>query len=105
MFGPDFDRLADKAYPNPYEADGGPYKDRWSCGKCLIYIEIMRDPNSDKPLDEYQDLIDEHSFHMRTACGWCKKAMGYKPCAEARDGQISHGMCDECRKDWLSKVE
>lgn len=45
-------------------------------------------------------------FHFRIMCGWCKppKAMGYPPCAEAMDGQISHGICKPCSEKFIKEM-
>jgi len=34
---------------------------------------------------------------MKVICAWCKKDLGTE---EGPEDQISHGMCDECKKKW-----
>lgn len=40
---------------------------------------------------------------MRTLCGWCPKYFNRPPVVledGPADGEISHGICDECRAKW-----
>jgi hypothetical protein len=29
-------------------------------------------------------------------CGWCGIDLGTKPCDDANDGKVTHGICDAC---------
>ena len=80
----DWDRLADKAYPNPYDCPEPPE---------VTDCEVCEMPFSD---EEIRHGLHQHPFHLRVVCSWCSKPMGYKACDEEVDGQISHGICKPC---------
>lgn len=39
---------------------------------------------------------------MIIICGWCKKFLGTKP---GNVGEVSHGMCAECKAEQLRLLE
>jgi hypothetical protein len=39
---------------------------------------------------------------MDRVCGWCDKPMGQKP---GTPGQVTHGMCPECKAVWDAQIE
>lgn len=43
--------------------------------------------------------------HMIVVCSWCGKTMGTKPCPPEQDGQVTHGICDECYKKKLDELK
>lgn len=53
----------------------------------------------------YKEETEHCEFHLRLVCSWCSKPQGYKPCDEARDGLISHGICVECAGKFQQEME
>lgn len=47
----------------------------------------------------------EHDQHISIRCAWCKSFMGFEVGDASTKGMVSHGMCDDCRQEWPSKVE
>ena len=45
---------------------------------------------------------NEKQGMMKRVCSWCKKDMGEKP---GPDGQVTHGVCDECAKEMEEELE
>lgn len=48
----------------------------------------------------------EHDGHIAERCAWCpdKKFIRFVP-GDPMNGKVTHGMCDECRKDWIWNVD
>ena len=103
MNDPDYDAMADRAHPNPYDqAEAISEAKEFTCDKCGGVYILWYLPDGNVDMDRPWGGCE---FHLRVVCSWCSKAMGYKPCTEEVDGQISHGMCVPCGEKFKDEME
>jgi len=47
---------------------------------------------------------DMQHYQIRL-CAWCQKSLGNLPCDKAQHGQITHGICNDCKEKMKIEIK